>query len=341
MLLTRGKHAPRRAPSPTAAVRAPAVPPPPPSPAPVLAGAQVDTVKKQIQGNTAARGPIKSAGAGLAGWAGWLRGRGRGAVPPPPPAPLQPPRPASPSASAPAPAPAPPTVKLENDTETFEHERVSSELKKQIQQARLAKKLTQVRVCVWRGRKRRGKCRAVSAAAEATAGCTCCKCRAVSAAAEATAGCTWCCGGHSQGTAGGATAAPHARAGRAPIRVCRHSSRAPRPSHSLQAQLAQMINEKPQTINEYEAGKAIPNPQVRCGGGLVRCDGGLVAGDGWACGGLVCGRAAGCQQAQPSAASTDRQSSVTAAAAARMVRALPRSRRAAQPPLPRWRRSLG
>lgn len=36
-------------------------------------------------------------------------------------------------------------VKLENDTETFEHERVSSELKKQIQSARLAKKLTQVR----------------------------------------------------------------------------------------------------------------------------------------------------------------------------------------------------
>lgn len=37
-------------------------------------------------------------------------------------------------------------VKLENDTETFEHERVSSELKKQIQQARLAKKLTQAQV---------------------------------------------------------------------------------------------------------------------------------------------------------------------------------------------------
>ncbi|KAI7838906.1 hypothetical protein COHA_007339 [Chlorella ohadii] len=90
----------------------------------IRAGAQVDTVKKQTQGNaSAARGPIKSA------------------------------------------------VKLENDTETFEHERVSSELKKQIQQARLAKKLTQ-------------------------------------------------------------------------------------------AQLAQMINEKPQLINEYESGKAIPNPQI-------------------------------------------------------------------------------
>jgi ribosome-binding protein aMBF1 (putative translation factor) len=25
-----------------------------------------------------------------------------------------------------------------------------------------------------------------------------------------------------------------------------------------------MINEKPQLINEYESGKAIPNPQVRC-----------------------------------------------------------------------------
>lgn len=27
-------------------------------------------------------------------------------------------------------------------------------------------------------------------------------------------------------------------------------------------QLAQMINEKPQVINEYESGKAIPNPQA-------------------------------------------------------------------------------
>jgi hypothetical protein len=33
------------------------------------------------------------------------------------------------------------------------------------------------------------------------------------------------------------------------------------------AQLAQMINEKPQLINEYESGKAIPNPQV---GGAAR-----------------------------------------------------------------------
>ena len=62
-------------------------------------------------------------------------------------------------------------AKLENETEVFEHERVSTELKKQIQQGRIAKKLTQ-------------------------------------------------------------------------------------------AQLAQLINEKPQIINEYENGKAIPNPQV-------------------------------------------------------------------------------
>ena len=61
--------------------------------------------------------------------------------------------------------------KLENDTETFAHETVSSSLKKQIQSARLAKKMTQ-------------------------------------------------------------------------------------------AQLAQAINEKPQVINEYECGKAIPNPQI-------------------------------------------------------------------------------
>ncbi|KFM22660.1 Multiprotein-bridging factor 1a [Auxenochlorella protothecoides] len=65
----------------------------------------------------------------------------------------------------------PNAVKLDAETEDFHHEQVSSELKKQIQQARLAKKLSQ-------------------------------------------------------------------------------------------AQLAQMINEKPQVINEYEAGKAIPNPQI-------------------------------------------------------------------------------
>lgn len=29
-----------------------------------------------------------------------------------------------------------------------------------------------------------------------------------------------------------------------------------------QAQLAQLVNEKPQVIQEYETGKAIPNPQV-------------------------------------------------------------------------------
>jgi putative transcription factor len=29
-----------------------------------------------------------------------------------------------------------------------------------------------------------------------------------------------------------------------------------------QSQLAQLINEKPQIIQEYETGKAIPNPQV-------------------------------------------------------------------------------
>lgn len=29
-----------------------------------------------------------------------------------------------------------------------------------------------------------------------------------------------------------------------------------------QAQLAQLINEKPQTIQDYESGKAIPNPQI-------------------------------------------------------------------------------
>jgi putative transcription factor len=62
-------------------------------------------------------------------------------------------------------------AKLEGETEVFAHETVSSELKKQISQARLAKKLTQ-------------------------------------------------------------------------------------------AQLGQLINEKPQVINEYESGKAIPNPQV-------------------------------------------------------------------------------
>eukprot|EP00879_Flechtneria_rotunda_P004813 GHRR01005086.1.p3 GENE.GHRR01005086.1~~GHRR01005086.1.p3 ORF type:complete len:100 (+),score=25.74 GHRR01005086.1:393-692(+) len=61
--------------------------------------------------------------------------------------------------------------KLEQETEDFHHERVSTELKKQIVQARTAKKLTQ-------------------------------------------------------------------------------------------AQLGQLINEKPQIIQDYESGKAIPNPQV-------------------------------------------------------------------------------
>ena len=37
-------------------------------------------------------------------------------------------------------------AKLENETEVFEHEHVSSELKKQIQSARIAKKLTQAQV---------------------------------------------------------------------------------------------------------------------------------------------------------------------------------------------------
>eukprot|EP00877_Chromochloris_zofingiensis_P005365 jgi/Chrzof1/1482/Cz10g09150.t1 len=62
-------------------------------------------------------------------------------------------------------------VKLEQETEDFHHEKVSTELKKQIIQARTAKKLTQ-------------------------------------------------------------------------------------------SQLAQLVNEKPQIIQEYESGKAIPNPQV-------------------------------------------------------------------------------
>ena len=75
------------------------------------------------------------------------------------------------SASAKGGADARKLYKLENDSETFAHETVSSSLKKQIQSARLAKKMTQ-------------------------------------------------------------------------------------------AQLAQAINEKPQIINEYESGKAIPNPQV-------------------------------------------------------------------------------
>ena len=36
----------------------------------------------------------------------------------------------------------------------------------------------------------------------------------------------------------------------------------PPPPPPPRLQLAQMINEKPQLINEYESGKAIPNPQV-------------------------------------------------------------------------------
>lgn len=40
----------------------------------------------------------------------------------------------------------PNAVKLDAETEDFHHEQVSSELKKQIQQARLAKKLSQAQV---------------------------------------------------------------------------------------------------------------------------------------------------------------------------------------------------
>jgi hypothetical protein len=35
-------------------------------------------------------------------------------------------------------------------------------------------------------------------------------------------------------------------------------------SHTLLTLCVQLINEKPQVIQEYENGKAIPNPQVGC-----------------------------------------------------------------------------
>lgn len=108
-------------------------------------------------------------------------------------------------------------VKLENETEDFAHEHVSSELKKQIQQGRLAKKLTQAQV-----REQRPRMSSI----------------------------TW----------------RHVRQMRLKgVKlvweglVTDHEAA----SRSCLSQLAQMINEKPQVINEYESGKAIPNPQVR------------------------------------------------------------------------------
>lgn len=108
----------------------------------------MDTVKKQTAGNaSAAKGPIKNAGALCLGFGGCLfllcriralravlhaRFAAERAIADPPMLPLN-------------------AAKLENDTETFEHERVSSELKKQIQSARLAKKLTQAQVGVRSG----------------------------------------------------------------------------------------------------------------------------------------------------------------------------------------------
>lgn len=88
-------------------------------------------------------------------------------------------------------------VKLENDTETFEHERVSSELKKQIQQARLAKKLTQVRERGWEwtgegrgGSGRHPTLRAVGPGQQHPFGGSCrCNCTA------ACGNCTAACGG--------------------------------------------------------------------------------------------------------------------------------------------------
>ena len=45
---------------------------------------------------------------------------------------------------------------------------------------------------------------------------------------------------------------------------CVNASLSPPPRPPFTAsQLAQMINEKPQVVNEYEQGKAIPNPQAR------------------------------------------------------------------------------
>jgi type IV secretory pathway TrbF-like protein len=64
-------------------------------------------------------------------------------------------------------------------------------------------------------------------------------------------------------------------------------------------QLAQMINEKPQTINEYEAGKAIPNPQVGEGRQQAACGRGCCLGGDTLvptvcfCGLLACSRRTG------------------------------------------------
>lgn len=49
---------------------------------------------------------------------------------------------------------------------------------------------------------------------------------------------------------------------RVPSELKKRISQARLEKKLTQAQLAQQINEKPSVINEYESGKAIPNPQV-------------------------------------------------------------------------------
>ncbi|KAL3140520.1 multiprotein-bridging factor 1 [Trebouxia sp. C0010 RCD-2024] len=49
---------------------------------------------------------------------------------------------------------------------------------------------------------------------------------------------------------------------RVPSELKKRISQARLDKKLTQAQLAQQINEKPSVINEYESGKAIPNPQV-------------------------------------------------------------------------------
>lgn len=153
---------------------------------------------------------------------------------------------------------APAAVKLENDTETFEHERVSSELKKQIQSARLAKKLTQAQVgpthfCPqdvelpdW-GRSRVPGRGGSQSASSGTADLHALRWLWTRMRSFQLLTFISLCVAHQN------PLALHPAATSQPLRSSLHSA----------LQLAQMINEKPQLINEYESGKAIPNPQAR------------------------------------------------------------------------------
>jgi hypothetical protein len=144
-------------------------------------------------------------------------------------------------------------------------ERVSTELKKQIVAARTAKKLTQAQL----GQVRAGRARGSHSRARAwlevvrdwalPTGFWPCRCPSWDAEGRAAV----CCylgrvRRHEQLWANADTSGPYPGS---------PATMAPAPLPPVQ-----LVNEKPSVIQEYESGKAIPNPQARLGGGAAtRC----------------------------------------------------------------------